>query len=76
MAERLTRLYYLLSAVGLGVGTLALGRSYLGGDKYRGEETLFGKTVIITGSNRGIGKETAKDLSKRGLKTNHKTNQI
>ena len=49
MAVRLNKMYYLLSALGLGVGTLALSRSYLSGDKYRGEEKLFGKTVIITG---------------------------
>ena len=69
MAERLTKMYYWLSALGLGVGSLALMRSYLSGDKYRGEEEVFGKTVIITGANRGIGKETAKELSKRGILT-------
>lgn len=31
-----------------------------------GTEKLEGKTVIITGANRGIGKEVARDFSKRG----------
>jgi len=32
----------------------------------KSKERLDGKVVIVTGSNVGIGKETAKDLVQRG----------
>lgn len=66
MTTRLRKIFYFLSAGGTLFGFLAVSRSYLSGNKYPGNEELYGKTVIITGANRGIGKETAKDLAKRG----------
>jgi len=56
----------LMTAGVLGVTGLVFGRKYFGGGVCNITKDLIGQVVIVTGSNTGIGKETARVLAGMG----------
>ena len=59
---------YLVAGGVLAASSLYFLRKFFAGGICYSQIRLDGKTVIITGCNSGIGKETARDMSRRGAK--------
>ncbi|XP_055495348.1 retinol dehydrogenase 13-like isoform X1 [Leucoraja erinacea] len=55
-----------LSIAGTVIGGMVLAKDHVTGGNCPSTATVSGKTIIITGANTGIGKESARELARRG----------
>ncbi|KAK7073471.1 Retinol dehydrogenase 13 [Halocaridina rubra] len=65
---KVPRYLMVLTGVGAFSGGVIIFKEILGGSNYTGTERLDGKTVIVTGANTGIGRETAREMARRGAR--------